>query len=384
MHLNNLFIFNSKSKSLHPIANAIKTAFWFIIFLIILDVTFNLLFPYPSDPLNVSPPQMSLFFDYGRSVEAKVQRQIGPTDETSSPLSKAGWLISDEINTLPTHPAPGSNLLLATYGMSFSNQVSEAVQAIDPRITLRLVAGPGSPPNFTFTAYKLDRQKHNADVVMLGILASSVRAMDSISGMNWGPEVPAPYTFPKYYLKDDKLQAIWPEIKSLEELRLALYDRKKWKDFVTQMSINDRFFNSFIFTHNFLDYSALMRLIRRGWQQTYLSEITAQIHTTKGFNPTWDQIPVLKSIITEFNNTARLDGRLPIVLLLNDRKYEDHLFKILEETLKKEQIPYVSTHNIVPGTNLKNFMGDGHFTKEANAKIAPEVLKIINQSLARN
>jgi hypothetical protein len=29
-------------------------------------------------------------------------------------------------------------------------------------------------------------------------------------------------------------------------------------------------------------------------------------------------------------------------------------------------------------------MGDGHFTKEANAKIAPEVLKIINQNLARN
>jgi hypothetical protein len=384
MRLNNLFIFNSKSKPLHPIANAIKTAFWFIIFLIILDVTFNILFPYPSDPLNVSPPQMSLFFDYGRSVEAKVQRQIGPTDETSSPLSKAGWLISDEINTLPTNPAPGSNLLLATYGMSFSNQVSEAVQAIDPRITLRLVAGPAAPPNFVFTAYNLDRKKHKANVVMLGILASSLPAMDAISGMNWTPEVPPPYTFPKYYLKNEKLQAIWPEIKSLKELREAFKDQKKWKDFVTQMSINDRFFNSFIFTHNFLDYSALIRLIRRGWQQTYLSEITAQIHTTKGFNPTWDQIPVLKSIITEFNNTARLDGRLPIVLLLNDRKYEDHLFKILEETLKKEQIPYVSTHNIVPGTNLNNFMGDGHFTKEANAKIAPEVLKIINQSLARN
>jgi len=327
---------------------------------------------------------MSLFFDYGRSVEAKVQRQIGPTDETSSPLSKAGWLISDEINTLPTHPAPGSNLLLATYGMSFSNQVSEAVQAIEPRITLRLVAGPAAPPNFVFTAYNLDRKKHKANVVMLGILASSLPAMDAISGMNWTPEVPPPYTFPKYHLKNEKLHAIWPEIKSLKELREAFKDQKKWHDFVTQMSIHDRFFNSFIFTHNFLDNSALIRLIRRGWQQTYLSEITAQIHTTKGFNPAWDQIPVLKSIITEFNNTARLDGRLPIVLLLNDRKYEDHLFKILEETLKKEQIPYVSTHNIVPVTNLKNFMGDGHFTKEANAKIAPEVLKIINQSLARN
>ena len=384
MHLNNLFIFNSKSKPLHPIANAIKTAFWFIIFLIILDVAFNLLFPYPSDPLNISPSQMSLFFDYGRSVEAKVQRQIGPTDDTSSPLSRAGWLISDETNTLPTHPDSGSNLLLATYGMSFSNQVSEAVQAIDPRITLRIVAGPAAPPNFAFTAYNLDRKKHKASVVMLAILASSLPAMDAISGMNWNPEVPPPYTFPKYCVKNEKLQAIWPEIKSLKELREAFKNEQKWHKFVVQMSIHDRFFNSFIFTHNFLDNSALIRLVRRGWQQSYLGNVIQEIHTNKGFNPVWNQIPVLQAMIKEFTITAKLDGKVPIILLLNDRKYGDHLFKILQVTLEKENIPYVSTHNIVPANNLKNFLGDGHFTKEANSKIASEVLKIINQNLVRN
>ena len=384
MHLNNLFIFNSKSKPLHPIFNSIKTAFWFIIFLIILDIVFNLLFPYPSDPLNISPSQISLFFDYGRSVEAKVQRQIGPTDDTSSPLSRAGWLISDETNTLPTHPDSGSNLLLATYGMSFSNQVSEAIQAIDPLITLRLVAGPAAPPNFAFTAYNLDRKKHKANVVMLAILASSLPAMDAISGMNWNPEVPPPYTFPKYYVKNEKLQAIWPEIKSLKELREAFKNEQKWHKFVVQMSIHDRFFNSFIFTHNFLDNSALIRLVRRGWQQSYLGNVIQEIHTNKGFNPAWNQIPVLQAMIKEFTITAKLDGKVPIILLLNDRKYSDHLFKILQVTLEKENIPYVSTHNIVPANNLKNFLGDGHFTKEANSKIASEVLKIINQNLVRN
>ncbi len=383
MHLNNLFIFNSKSK-LNPIVNAIRTAFWFIIFLIILDVICNLLFPYPSDPLNTSPPQMSLYFDYGRSVEAKVKRQIGETDETSAPLSKAGWLRSDEINTLPVQPDSGSDLLLATYGMSFSNEVSEAVQEIDPRITLRLVSGPGAPPNFAFTAYNLDRKKHQANVVMLGILASSVPAMDAISGMNWGPEVPAPYTFPKYYLKDERLQATWPEIQSLRELREALNNRNKWQSFVTQMSIYDRFFNPFIFTHNFLDNSAMIRLLRRGWQQYYIGSVIKKIHTDKGFNPNWNQISVLQAMIKNFVITAKLDGRLPIVLLLNNRKYDNHLFKILKKNLEQENIPYVSTHTIAPATNLKNFVGDGHFTKEANAKIAQEVLKVINQNLARN
>ncbi|GBF80746.1 hypothetical protein [Aphanothece sacrum] len=383
MSLNNLFIFNSKSKQISPVTNALRTVFWFIFFLILLDTILNLLFPYPSDPLDVSPSQLSRYFDYGRSVEAKVRRQIGPTDQTSSPLSRAGWLNSDERKTLPTQPDSGSTLLLATYGMSFSSQVSEAVKEIDPHVSLRLIAGPTAPPNFSFTAYNLDRKKHNADVVILGVLASSLSGMDAITGMNWNPDVPPSYTFPKYYIKDGNLKSISPEINSLEELRKALKDKQKWQKFVAQMSTYDRFFNSFIFTHNVLDHSSMIRLIRRGWQQKHIESITNKIHTAKGFNPKWDQIPVLKAIIKEFTNTAKADGRVPIVLLLNDQKYDDHLFKILQTTLEENNIIYVSSHKIAPATNLKNFVGDGHFTKEANLKIAQEVLNVINKNLAK-
>ena len=105
-------------------------------------------------------------------------------------------------------------MLVATYGMSFSNNVSRAMKTIDPRITLRLIAGPSAPPNYSFAAYNLDRGQHKADVVILGILASSVPGMSSITGMTWGSEVPAPFTFPKYVAKDRKLQAIWPKIQS--------------------------------------------------------------------------------------------------------------------------------------------------------------------------
>ena len=381
MRLHSLFISNSKPKK--PIYESIKVAIWFIICLILLDISLNFLFPYPANVLD-QPSTLSSYFDYGRSIEGKVKRQVRATDETSAPLSLAGWLKSPEIQDLPTSPASEQDLLVASYGMSFSGQVSFAMKEIDPSITLRLVNGPTAPPNYAFAAYSLDRNRHKADIVILGILAGSVEALDSITAMNWNPEVPPPYTFPKYYLKEGKLQAIWPEIQSLEELRIALKDQGKWQSFVKQMQTHDRFFNLFIFKQNILDNSVLVRLIRRALAQKYLNGVSQQIHNSKGFDPNWKQIPVLELIVQEFATTAKADGRLPIVLLLHNKGYDDHLFQLLKSTLEKNSIPYVSTHNIVPATDFKNFISDGHFTNEANQKIAKVVLKIVNKHLKKN
>ena len=86
-------------------------------------------------------------------------------------------------------------------------------------------------------------------------------------------------------------------------------------------------------------------------------------------------------MVDEFATTAKQDGKLPIVLLLNDQGYEDHLFQALKTTLTEKSIPFVSTHNIAPATDRRNFIGDGHFTKEANKLIAQQVLNIINKDL---
>jgi hypothetical protein len=385
MRLHSLSIPSSKPRTGKTFSKAVLTGLWILFFLFVFDVSINFLFPYPSNPQVTSPGQLNTYFEYGRSIEGKLSRMIGSTDESSASLAQAGWLDPElwkKLN-LPTNPAPGKDLLVAIYGMSFTKDVGAAMEEMDSKLTMRTIAGPAAPPNYSFAAYNVDRGKHEADVLILGVLASSVKALRTMNGMTWQFEGPAPYTYPRYVVEDEKLKAIWPKILSLGQFRAAFQDKQQWNAFVTQMQEHDQFFNSFLFKHNWLDNSVLVRLIRRAWAQRHQLSITNQIHNSAGFNAE-TEIPVLRAMVSDFAATAKRDGKLPIVLVHNDRGYNDHLFQALKPALEKDSIPYVSTHNIAPATDVRNFVGDGHFTESANKSIAKAVLKLINENVDRS
>jgi hypothetical protein len=377
-------ILNPKVLLSKKVQDLAKVGIGFISTLVALDVAINLLFPYPSDPLNTSPGAMKLYFDYGRSIEGKVARQMGTTDDTTAPIARVGWLDSHLGEGEAVQPAPGKDLLVAIYGMSFAEHVGRAMETVDPNITLRVVAGPSAPPNYSFAAYEADRGRHQANVAILGILASSVKGMGAMTGMTWGSEVPAPYTFPKYQLKGGELEPIQPEIQSLSQLRMALSDPQQRNAFVDQLRTNDQFFNSFVFERSLLDGSAIVRMLRRAWAKSHQDTITSQIHTPTGFNPDWEQVPVLKRMVEEFAASAKRDGKLPIVLLFNDQGYDAHLYQLLSPTLEQNKIPFVSNHDIAPATDRSNFVPDGHFTPAVNQRMAEKVMAIINQSIDRS
>ncbi|HEY9708275.1 MAG TPA: hypothetical protein V6D48_08730, partial [Oculatellaceae cyanobacterium] len=314
MHLLSSSTLSSDPRPAQVIRKVVVTGVWILFFLVLFDISINFLFPYPLDPQVTSVGQLNTYFEYGRSLEGKLSRMVGSTDESSSPIAQAGWLDPDLWKKLkiPVSRAPGEELLVTIYGMSFSNEVGEEMKAIDPRIGLRMIAGPAAPPNYSFAAYNLDRGKHQADIVILGLLASSVKAMRTLNGMTWQFEGPAPYTYPRYFVEDGKLKAIWPKSLSLAQLRASLQDKKQWDAFVTQMREHDQFFNSFLFKRNWLDNSVVVRLIRRAWAQRHQMAITNQIHNPAGFNPELE-IPVLRAMVAEFAATARSDGKLPIV-----------------------------------------------------------------------
>ncbi len=383
MHLHNSFIPSFNLRTAKAIRKSVVIGLWILFFLVVFDVSINFLFPYPLDPHVTSPGELKVYFEYGRSIEGKLSRAIGSTDESSSSIAQVGWLDPELWKKLnvPVSRGPNEDLLVAIYGMSFSNNVGEAMKEIDSRIGLRMIAGPAAPPNYSLAAYTLDRGRHQADVVILGLLASSVKAIKTMNGMTWQFESPAPYTYPRYLLEDGKLKAIWPKIMSLNQFRTALHDKQQWDAFVTQIREHDQFYSSFLFQRNFLDNSVLVRLIRRAWAQRHQMTVTNQIHDSRGFNAE-SEIPVLKAIVTEFAATAKADGKMPIVLLLNDRGYEDHLFQALKPTLENASIPYLSTHNIAPATDIRNFVSDGHFTKSANKSIAEALLKLIKSHFA--
>ena len=73
-------------------------------FIILFEIIVNVLFPYPTDPLNTNPGTLPLYFDYGRSTEGKVRRQLGTSKENSAPLAQAGWLDPKDWQTLPSKP----------------------------------------------------------------------------------------------------------------------------------------------------------------------------------------------------------------------------------------------------------------------------------------
>lgn len=371
---------NKNNLVLAPIIrDSLKITGGFLGFLLLFEIIVNLLFPYPQDPQNTNPGTLPLYFDYGKSIEGKVRRQLGTSNENSAPIAQAGWFNSENWQKQPNKPQTKQDKLVAIYGMSFTNDVAKAINKINPQITIRRIDGPTAPPNHSFAAYSLDRKNHDADVVVWGILASSVQGMNAMSGMTWNAEFPAPFTFPKYYLKQGDLKAIWPSIDSLESLRLAKQDETKWDTFVKQLEDNDKFYNTFSFEQNFLDNSAIVRMIRRAWTQNYKNQKLNQIHTSEGFNQKWEGIAVLNKMVKQFAQTAKADGKVPIVLVINNVGYDEHLFKAIQPTLNKESIPYISTHKIVPASDMSNFISDGHFTPEANQKIAQELLELIEK-----
>src|SRR4051812_8768728 len=73
------------------IRDLVSVSAWIVVFLIAIDITLNVSFAFPTD-LHVRPSRLQDYFDHGRSIEGKIRRMVGPTDETSAPIVEAGWL----------------------------------------------------------------------------------------------------------------------------------------------------------------------------------------------------------------------------------------------------------------------------------------------------
>jgi len=360
----------------------IMVAVWTVVCFAAIEIAINIAFKYPKEAHTTPPGFLTRYFDYGRSIEGKLSRMVGPDDASTDEVALAGWLDPETWNALPKVPETPDGVLIADYGMSFSFDVGRALQKVNPRYTLRCIGGPSAPASHSYAAFMLDRTRHQGRIAMLGLLASSVRGLVTLTGQTWAFESPYPYTYPRYRLTaDGKLDAAWPIITSIGGLRDAMGRPEKWEAYVQQLREDDAYYDPFLFRHNALDSSATVRLLRRGWGQRENQAVLDTIHTSRGFTKDTPAIPLLRAIVTQFAETARADGRLPIILLLNDQGYADHLYKSLEQTLRDGDIPFVSTHEMAPATDLTNFVPDGHFTDAAYHKIAERLESVIQERL---
>ena len=354
----------------------LQTLFWTLLFVLIADVTINLTLSMPKDP-KVKPEGLTNYFDYGRSVEGKLRHSLGTSDENASPLSAAGWLDRDcqrSIAEVPQHR------VISFFGMSFSNDVAIALQALDRTFTPVLFAGPAAPPNHSYRCFLLQQNyaEHNgrdgSEIQVLGLLASSVKGLLSMTGATTGFEGAAPFTYPRYEIDaSGSLQETLPLIGSADDWRKSLVNPALRQALLAQLSKKDIFFDPILFNASWADSSAILRMLRRGYAQSRSRDLAESVMGANGYLERPEVGPVLKAIVLDYAARSRAAGKRPVVLLLQDGQSGNALFRLLSGTLEKDAVEYVSTHSIAPTSDSSNFIGDGHFTAAANKRIAEKL-----------
>lgn len=347
-----------------------RTTIWVIFFAIVIDVAINNIFtiPYPY----ARGEQLANYFEYGRSTESKVVRAVADDDRNASISAKIGWFKSNEDN--PSLPGSGSGTNIYVYGMSFSNHIGELLLKIDPSLNVKLFSGPGAPLNHSYAYYETTRPHNKGDIVILGILASSLPRMNSLTHMTSSFESPSPHFYPRYHI-DDKNRIVKYEmdINSLSELRNTIGDAESWKQAKQYLAAQDSFYDSVIFEHDLLDYSVYLRLVKRAWGQRSLTRNVERYHDQTGFKNEERLVELARGLVSEFADSVRADGAIPYVMLFNDRGYSDHLYQVLKPVLASKDIDYYSTHQKYPASNLDNFIADGHFKPEIDVEITIDV-----------
>ena len=324
---------------------------------------------------------LARYFDYGRSIEGKLQNLTSLAQgDTRAQILSAGWLDPAQWQRLPAQPLPGTDLLVAVYGQSFAKNATSAMATLDGRLTLRQIAGPAAPLDHSYAALCLDQGLRKADVVVVGILASSVTHIGSMSGMDWTFENPAPFTFPHYTVKHGQLTAEAPNFSTEAAFRTAFAGKTpEWQRFKRQLTQHDPGYDRLVFENTLLDSSNLVKLMRRGWVAHNAGYDTGVFSESGGFRLDAKPVQTMKAILLEMAKLTRSRNERLIVLLEHDQGYGDHLYLALKDTLASARIEFISTHSLFSASDPHNFVADGHYTEEANGKLAAALRAMIRR-----
>ena len=363
------------------IRGGLITLGFMLLYLVVVDLLIGALVgtPYGRDPAEVN--QLTRYFDYGRSIEGKVRAMVGAEGTIPPPLAQTGWIAPP--TDQPERLADGQDLLVAVYGMSFAANIANHMQDQDKKIAVRIAGGPGATLSHSYAMYTADRGRHEASVVVLGILASSLPALMTISHMTWNFEEPSPHFYPRFAVSDGKLTQYFPSVSTLAQLQSAVRDASRWRALVTELSAHDAFYDSLVFKSWSLDKSVLARLARRGWGQSSKRGNIERFHNANGFTNELGLLDVAHALVKAFISQVRSDGKLPVVLAINDRGYADHLHKALAPLVTDATVVYFSTHELAPASDGGNFVKDGHFIAVKDRLIGSKLAELINSRLSR-
>ena len=316
------------------------------------------------------------YFDLGRSVPTKIADWKETPDSGANLFDVAG--VDDIIDRSKAGFSAeelSNAQVLRNYGMSFSNRLGEAAIQLQPDYTLDSHGGPAAPANHTYALFNADRNNRRAgDIVMFGILSSSVPYITSMSNRSWAFEQPAPFTYPVYNIVNGQLGTIQPQVVTVEN-ELALSESKNLSDaWLRQLKNEDFFYSELAFAAPWLDRSPFAKLVRRALVLRDLEDRRREALSNKA-----DEIhEVMMTMLGNYSEMAMADGQIPIVVLIQTCSPLDiNLRDFLGKDLETKGIRYIATEDFVDPTDPTKFIGDGHYVKEADLIVAKEFWEVI-------
>jgi hypothetical protein len=381
MRLSNSSISNSDAVAPRRLRSALATIGATIVLLLALDFAVGAVVGVPYGAHPAGSGALARYLDYGRSTEGKVRLMLGLDGTKPHPLADSGWIAPREGQ--PQKPGVGQDLLIAGYGMSFTANILYRMQDADPRTAVRFAGGPGATLSHSYAMYSADREHHNARVVVLGVLASSLPGLVTISHMTWNFEGPSPHFYPRFRVTDHGLSAHAPSVGSLAELQAAARNPSQWNQLLAEIAANDAFYDPLVFRATVLDESVLTRLARRGWGQRSKREMLARLHRADGFTNELQLVDLAQALVKRFIVQAQQDGKLAVVLAIHDRGYADHLHKVLAPAVDNTGAVYLSTHETASAADGSNFQRDGHFVPAKDRLMARKLALLIDARLGR-
>lgn len=314
------------------------------------------------------------YFEYGRSVPGKLEKWEA-TPNAPGNLYNVAWR-SDTVATSAERfqaEANTSGITVRSYGMSFVNNIMEQAVEIDPSLISDGHGGPAASPNMTFALFEDDRANRKAgDVVVLGLLSNSVPAMAALSNQTWVFEQPAPFSFPIYWPQGDGLRRIEPLVNSPEALQALSEDPAAKADWYAQLKAEDQFYSPLTFGARWADASPFARLARRSFAISHVAQAKQDI-----IESGYPYKEVLNLMIKSFADTARADGQIPVVFLIQGRDRTDvDLLAQTQDMLLANQIPYLATAEHFDSKVASNFIPDGHYLPEIDRLLAAEFIAL--------
>lgn len=323
-------------------------------------------------------PALTRMFDYGRSVPGKLE-QWNKNPAASGNLFEIAWrpdLVSASAESFSTEDSRDGPVARG-YGMSFLNQLMRAAAESDPDLRIDLASGPAAPPNFAYALYQDDAaNRRSGDIVVLGILSSSAPAAAAMSNRTWLFEQPSPFTYPVYRLEGEGLHRMDPLVESLSDQLASMSDpafAARWSE---QLSEKDFFHSAFAFGLPVLDASPFARLTRRALVAGDIERREKALRDPDGPFPLRE---TLRRIALGFVAEARAAGEFPVVVLIQGRDRMDvDLLDAMGPALDAAGAAYLATASFIDPRDPTRFIGDGHFTHEANRVLADEFLRLIS------